>query len=121
MMQQLWWKILILMKKVDYYKTFLLYIKMGKTTYYKKNKQRNNIKYSKRLLWKYENNKEVLREKAKNLHRELSKEEKNIEREHGRNRYKNISEQRKQRLKEYQKIIVKLIKLKSYDFGKTVY
>ena len=69
------------MKKVDYYKTFLLYIKMGKTTYYKKNKQRNNIKYSKRLLWKYENNKEVLREKAKNLHRELSKEEKNIERD----------------------------------------
>ena len=51
----------------------------------------------------YENNKELLRERAKNKYRELS-EEKNIKREYGRNRYHNISEENK-RLKEYQKIL----------------
>ena len=42
----------------------------------------------------YENNKEVLREKAKNKYKELPEEEKNIKREYGRNRYKNMSEEK---------------------------
>ena len=67
------------MKKVDYYKTFLLYIKMGETTYYKKTNRKTILNRAKDY---YENNKEVLREKAKNVHRELSEEEKNIKREH---------------------------------------
>ena len=51
----------------------------------------------------YEINKEVLREKVRNKHREVSDEEKNIKRGYGRNIYHNISEGKKQRLNEYQK------------------
>ena len=40
----------------------------------------------------YENNKEKLREKAKNKYRELCEEEKNIKREYGRKRYHNMFE-----------------------------
>ena len=49
------------MKREDYYKVFLLYIKMGETTHYQRNREMvlNTAKD-----W-YENNKEVLREKAK--------------------------------------------------------
>ena len=46
----------------------------------------------------YENDKERLKDK----HRNLSEEEKN-----GRNRYRNMSEEKKQRLKEYQNIIAR--------------
>ena len=46
----------------------------------------------------YENNKEVLREKAKNKQRELY-QEKNVKREYGRNRSHNMSEVKKQKLK----------------------
>ena len=56
----------------------------------------------------YENNKELLRERAKNKYRELSEEEKNIKREYGKKRYHNMSEENKKKLKEYQKIIVSL-------------
>ena len=62
----------------------------------------------------YENNKEVLSEKAKNEYRELSEEEKNIKGKYGRNRYHNMSEEKIQSLKECQKI-VSLIKVKSLD------
>ena len=50
----------------------------------------------------YENNKERLREQAKNKCRELSDQEKEIKRKYGGNRYHNMSEENKQRLKEYQ-------------------
>ena len=63
----------------------------------------------------YENNKEILREKAKNKYRELSEEEENINRKYGRNRYHNMSEEKNQRLKEYQKIIVRLERASSID------
>ena len=66
------------MKKVDYYKNVLLYIKMDETTYY----QRNKETILNRTKDYYENNKEVLREKAKNKLIELSEEEKNIKREY---------------------------------------
>ena len=52
----------------------------------------------------YENNKERLREQAKNKYRNLSEEEKNKKREYTKNRYNNMSEEKKQRLKEYQKL-----------------
>ena len=55
---------------------------MGETTYYQRNREtvlnREN-EYCKNI-------KEVLREKAKNNHRELSEEKKNMKREYGRNR-----------------------------------
>ena len=54
------------------------------------------------------NDKERLREKARDKFRNLSKEEKNGKEKYGRNRYYNMSEEKKQRLKEYQKIVVRL-------------
>ena len=51
----------------------------------------------------YENDKERLREQARDKYRNLSEEKKNEKREHGKNRYHNMSEERKHRLKEYQK------------------
>ena len=50
----------------------------------------------------YENDKERLREQARDKYRNLS-EEKNKKREYGKNRYLNMSEEKKKRLKEYQK------------------
>ena len=44
----------------------------------------------------------------KNKYRELSEEEKTIKREYGKNSCYNISEEKKKRLKQYQKIIVRL-------------
>ena len=87
------------MKKVDCYKNFLSFVKMGETTYC----QRNRKKILNRAKYFYGYNKEALREKAKNKYRELSEEDKNIKREYGRSRHKNISEEEKQRLKQYQK------------------
>ena len=51
----------------------------------------------------YKNNKERLREQARDKYRNLSKEEKNKKKEYGKNRYHNMSVEKKQRLKEYQK------------------
>ena len=75
------------MKKVDYYKFFLLYIKTVETTYY----QRNRDLILNAAKCYDQNNKEVLREKAKSKCRELSWEKKNIKREYWRNRYHNMS------------------------------
>ena len=73
---------------------------MSGTTCYQKNREviLNRAKYH------YENNKELLRETAKNKYRELSEEEKNIKREYGKNRYHSMSEEKEKILKEYQKI-----------------
>ena len=51
----------------------------------------------------YENDKERLREKARDKYRNLSEEEKNKKREYGKTRYLNMSEEKKKRPKEYQK------------------
>ena len=51
----------------------------------------------------YENDKERLREQARNKYRNLSEEDKKKKREYGKNRYHNMSEEKKQELKEYQK------------------
>ena len=54
---------------------------MSETTYY----QRKGEVILNRAKDYYENNKELLRERAKNKYRELSEEEKNIKREYGKN------------------------------------
>ena len=55
-----------------------------------------------------ENNKKVLKGKAKNKYRKLFEEEKNVKRVYGRNRYHNMSEEKKERLKNIKKVIVRL-------------
>ena len=56
----------------------------------------------------YENDKERLREQARDKYRNLSEEEKNKKREYGKNRYHNMPEKKKQRLKKYKKTTVRL-------------
>ena len=84
------------MKNMDYYNKFLLYIKMGETTYYQTNRETVLI----RAKSYYENNRSIKR-KAKNKYRELSEEEKNIKIEYGKNRNKKMSEEKKQYQKNY--------------------
>ena len=85
------------MKKLEFYKNFFTIYKI--IIIY----QRNSGVILNRSKYYYENNKELLRERAKNKYRKLSEKEKNIKREYGRNRYHNMSEEKKKRLKEYQK------------------
>ena len=47
----------------------------------------------------YENDKERLREHARDKYRNLSEEEKNKKREYGKNRYHNMSEEKKKKTK----------------------
>ena len=51
----------------------------------------------------YKNDKERLREQAKDKYRSLSEQDKNKKREYGKNRYHNMSAEKKQKLKEYLK------------------
>ena len=51
----------------------------------------------------YENNKEVLTDKARDKYRKLSEEKKNLKRKYERNQYHSMSKEKKQKLKEYQK------------------
>ena len=51
----------------------------------------------------YKNNKDRLREQARDKYRNLSEEKKNKKREYGKNRYHNMLEEKKHRLKEYEK------------------
>ena len=86
------------MKKA-FYNFFLLYTK---------NEWNNLLSEKQRVILNrakdyYENDKERLREQARDKYRNLSEEEKNKKREYGKNRYHNMSEEKKQRLKEYQK------------------
>ena len=74
---------------------------MSNLTYYQKNKEviLNRTKdYN-------ENNKERLRDQAKNNYRNLSEEDKNIKREYGKNRYHNMSEKSNKNLKNIKKVI----------------
>ena len=68
------------------------------------NYQRNRDVKINRAKYYYENNKERLREQAKDKYRNLPEEEKTKKREYGKkNRYCNMSEEKKQRLKEHKK------------------
>ena len=51
----------------------------------------------------YENNKELLRGRANNKYRSLSKYEKHIKKQYQKARYHNMSDEEKQRLKDYPK------------------
>ena len=64
--------------------------------------QKNRDVILNRAKYYYENDKEKLREKARDKYRNLS-EEKSKKREYGKNRYLNMSKEKKKRLKEYQK------------------
>ena len=59
-------------------------------TYYQKN---GNVILNRAKDY-YENDKERLREQAKNKYRNLSEEEKNKKREYSKNRYHNMSEEK---------------------------
>ena len=72
---------------------------MDNTTYY----QRNSEIMLNRAKIYYENDKERLRQQARNKYRNLSEKDKNKKREHGQNRYHNMLQEKKQELKEYQK------------------
>ena len=75
-------------------KKILLYTKMSEgayLTYY----QRNQDVILNRAKDYYENDKERLREQARDKYRNLSEEEKNKKREYGKNRYHNMSEEKK--------------------------
>ena len=56
----------------------------------------------------YKNDKERLREQARDKYRNLSEEEKNEKRKYGRNRYHNMSEEKKQTKRISKKITVRL-------------
>ena len=66
--------------------------------YYKKNRD----VILNRAIDYYKNDKERLREPARDKNRNLSEEEKNEKQKYGKNRYHNMSEEKKQRLSEYQ-------------------
>ena len=61
-------------------------------------KETHTQKILKRAKEYYKNNKERLREHARNKYRELSRKEKDIKKEYGGNSYKNMSEENKQRI-----------------------
>ena len=52
----------------------------------------------------YENNKELLRERAKNKYRELSENEKDVKRQYQKGRYRNMTAKEKQRLRVSKKL-----------------
>ena len=87
------------MIKKAFYNFFTIYKKISEKTYY----QRNRDVILNRAKDYYENDKERLREQARDKHRNLFEEEENKKREYGKNRYRNMSEEKKQRLKDYQK------------------
>ena len=87
------------MKKVNYYKFLLLYIKMSKEISYQKHRD----VILKQAKGYYKNDKERLRKLAKNEYGE-----------YGRNEYLNMSKEIKQKLKEYQK---KYREAKKYQFS----
>ena len=67
---------------------------MSETTYYQKNREviLNRAKIIMKITKNY-----LLRERAKNIYRELSEEEKNIKREYRKQRYHNMSEENKKK------------------------
>ena len=75
-----------------------------------KNKKYNHVGILKEYC---KNNKELLRERAKNKYRSLSEDEKDIKKQYQKTRYHNMSDEEKQRLKDYQKKYREAKKLKS--------
>ena len=96
---------------IFFFKFFLLRIKNEELDLLSK-KQRNNAKRAKDY---HENDKERLRDQARDKYRNLSAEDKNKKREYRKNRYHNMSEEKKQRLKEYQKRKYREAKMSRYN------
>ena len=89
---------------------FIIFLyKMSEITYY----QYNRDIILNRAKGYYKNNKELLRERAKNKCRSLSEDEKVIKKQYQKDRYHNMSDEEKQRLKDYQKNYYETKKLKS--------
>ena len=96
-----------MIKGVFYNFFFIIYIKMSECnsteyadlTYFQKNRE----VILNRAKDYYENDKDRLKEQARDKQRNSFEEEKNKKKEYGRNRYRNMSEEKKQRFKEYQK------------------
>ena len=63
---------------------------MSETTYY----QRNRDIILNRVNEYYKNNKELLRERAKNKYRSLSKDEKHIKKQYQKDRHHNMSDEK---------------------------
>ena len=82
---------------------------MSEITYY----QRNRDIILNRAKEYNKNNKELLRERAKNKYRSLSEDEKNIKKQCQKDRYHNMSDEERHRLKDYQKNYREAKKLKS--------
>ena len=80
----------------------MLYIKISKNTDLTCYRKSKDVVLSKAKDY-YENNKDRLREQARDKYKNFSEEEKNKKREYGKKRYHNMHEEKKQRLKEYQK------------------
>ena len=72
---------------------------MSQKTYYQKSKD-TILNRAKAYC---ENNKEILREKAKNRYRKLSADEKDLKKQYQKDRYNNMTLEEKQKYKEYQK------------------
>ena len=70
--------------------------------------QRNRDIILNRVKEYYENNKELLRERAKNKYRSLSEDEKDMKRQYQKTRYRNMSDEEKKRLKDYYRDAKKL-------------
>ena len=71
--------------------------------------QRNRNVILNRVKDYYENDKERLRQQARDKYRNLSEEGKNIKKEYGKKKIPQMSEEKKQRLKEYQNNFLKCI------------
>ena len=80
------------MMKGVLYEIFLLCIKISECNSVNSNVVLNRAKDY------YENDKEILRDNARDKYINLSEGEKNVKREYGKNRYHNMSEETKQRL-----------------------
>ena len=72
---------------------------MSRAIYY----ERNRDVILNRAKDHFENNEELLRERAKNKYRELPENEKDVKWLYQRDRYHNMTAEKKQRLKEYQR------------------
>ena len=86
-----------------FYKKFLLYIKNEWIGWFNLLSKKTQDVILNRVKYYYENDKERLREQARDKYRNLPEEEKNKNRENGKNRYLNMPEEKKKKLKEYQK------------------
>ena len=86
-----------LIDKKGVFNFFSLHVKMSDLTYH----QKNRYLMLNRAKDYYDNDKERLKEQARNKCRNVSEEGKNKRREYGKNRYHNMSEEKK-KLTEYQ-------------------